>query len=142
MDVIADTSAIRRWIVRAIDLCCVAFSQGDTQNQRDKMGLGLMSFPATRQCSASIKIPERSKVQTMNLPIPIQRLLDHQFGMSIYIRRTKRRFLGKWLRTGFVHRSSRRKDKALHLRPDRCLNQSERVNKIVVIEAPGVFHTF
>src|SRR5258708_18807767 len=85
MDVIADTVSIGSWVIRPKDRNIPALSQRYAQNQRDQVGLRLMSFPASGQSTAGIEVAQGRKMHAVDLPVPIQNLFDHQLGMTVHI---------------------------------------------------------
>src|SRR5687768_13508683 len=102
VDVIANASAVWRWIICAIDLCRVALAQRHTQNKRDEMRLGLMRLPAAVQRTTGIEVTKRCKMQAVNLTIALKHLLNYEFGMTVHIRWTEQRFFGQRFLTGLI----------------------------------------
>src|SRR5215213_3268353 len=103
VDVIADAGAIRCGIVGAVDLRGLTLTQRNTQDKRNEMGFGLVRFAALGQRATGIEITQGGKMQSMDLSIPIQSLLDHQLGMPVYIGGSERRLLCEWFLTGLIH---------------------------------------
>ena len=65
MDVVADTGAVGRWVVRAEHRDLAALSVCDLQDQRNKVGFGEMRFAerTVRMRAAGIEIPQRGVPQ-------------------------------------------------------------------------------
>ena len=63
MDVVADTGAVGRWVVRAEHRDLAALSVCDLQDQRNEVGFGEMRFAERTVRSAAYRRPVAAAVQ-------------------------------------------------------------------------------
>ena len=81
MNVVANASAVRRWIIGAEDLQLRALSCRGSQRQRNQMGFGIVRFTdfaaLIRPCG--VEIAQTGKAQSVRIVVTLQSVLKKSF---------------------------------------------------------------
>src|SRR5437899_2463372 len=90
VNVITDASAVRRGIVSAENLAVRLLAKSDFEHVRNQVGFRPVMLAETFAGSSRVEITKRNEVQSLQLLIPMQHLLEHQLGFAVWIDRPLR----------------------------------------------------
>jgi hypothetical protein len=94
VDVIADARAVRRRIIRAVNLALLRLAERDLEHVRDEMGFDAMMLAELLARAGGIEVAERDELQPVQLLIPLEDFLEHQLGFAVRIDRALRQIFG------------------------------------------------
>src|SRR5205085_8633956 len=91
VDVVADASAVRRIVIRAVNFHVRVFSERDLQHVRDEVSLNAMFFAEIFRGARGVEITQRDEAELVNLVVPAQDFFESQLRFTVRIDRTLRR---------------------------------------------------
>ena len=96
MNVIANTSSIRCWIILAKDRDAFALSQGDLQHDWNEVALGIMIFTDRAVCGSarSVEVTKGGNSEAISMCIVGQCAFHHEFRKAVRVDWVLRRVLG------------------------------------------------
>ena len=142
MDVVADTGAVGRWVVRAEHRDLAALSVCDLQDQRNEVGFGEMRFAerTVRMRAAGIEIPQRGVPQAGRGRRPAHHALHDALGLAVAVSRIESgSFLNGNLFGFAVDRCGGGKNDRSDVMCSHLLEQYARAADVVVIVAQRQF---
>ena len=112
MDIVADRRAVPRRIIGAEDVQRIAATERGAQDERDKVGFGIVIFAdlAIRIGAGGIEIAQGGVAQSMRAAVPVQCALDRQLGIAIRVERAlwrSSRGSGRFLESRTLRKSRR-----------------------------------
>ena len=104
------------------------------------MALGPVRLAAAAVGAGGVEVAQGGEAQAVDAVIPLQRLFDHQLGLSVDVGRAEWRVFGERLVAGLVDGGRRRQDEARHAGTLHGVQQSQRELQVVVEVLGGVRH--
>ena len=94
VDVIADAGAVGRGIIGAVNFALCGLAKRDLEDVGDEMSFDAVMFAEFFAGAGGVEIAEGDEFEPVNLVIPVQHLLEHQFGFAVGIDGALREVLG------------------------------------------------
>ena len=133
VNVIADARAVRRRIIRAVNLHLRFFAERHEQHVRNQMRLDAVMLAKFFARAGSVEIAEGDEIQLVNFTIPDEHFLEHQLGLAVRIDRTLRQILRhRHAVRRTVSRAGGAEDEFFHAAFHGGVRELERVDEVVV----------
>jgi len=141
MDVVPDTAAVWRRVIRPVDLNRLFLGQGDLEHIRDEMRLDPVILSEGLARAGCIEIPQGHEGDAVEFAIPAEHLLEHELRLAVGIDRFLRKCLVDRHRLRNAEGGAGRgEDEALHPFGHHGLEQIHAVRHIVAEVLPGIGH--
>src|SRR5262249_20806298 len=79
VNIVPDTRAVRRGIIGPENLALRRLAERDFQDVRNQMSLDAMMFAEFFARAGGVEIAKGDEFQSVNLAVPLENLLEHQF---------------------------------------------------------------
>jgi hypothetical protein len=131
VDVVADRRAVRCGVVGAEHRDRVAATGGDLQDQRDEVGLGVVTFATPRGGAGGVEVAERRRPEPVDPVVPVEHPLDEQLRLPVRVGRGERGILADGAALGFaVHRGGRGEDEPADAVREQDLEEPRRAGGV------------
>src|SRR5882724_409336 len=91
MNVVANTCSVGRVVIRAVNFEIRSLAQRDLQHGGNQMCFGAMILAEVLCSTRGVEVAQSNKLQSMDLVVPTQNLLESEFRFSVRIDRTRGR---------------------------------------------------
>src|SRR4051812_24667272 len=141
VDVITDARSVRCLVIRPVNLHVPFLAERHFQDVRDEMSLDAVVFAKTVGGAGGVEVAQRNKPKIMNLAVPMQDLLESQFGFAVRIDGPLRQVLvnrDSFRRT--KNRAGGREDEALRARSKHGIEKVQAVGDVVPKVLRRIYH--